>query len=130
MNVDKTQLLSGASSPESYYCTVWLQTAHHSEMAVRIMSTLDETPTTQKFYWVFTGVVYYSGPLKWQNADFTLDVNNRVDIIKKIYPTININNLDDLLSKDFYRLFKFIDNISSLEIKILASGIVRLENLP
>lgn len=123
MNIDKTHLLSGFSDPKSCYCTVWLQTVHHSEMAIRVASTLDDLPVTQKFYWIFTGVVYYSGPLRWKNADFVLDTQSKKIIISKL------NKTEYSFDEDFYGLFKFSDNLSGLKVEILASGILRVENL-
>ncbi len=128
MKIDKIELLAGVNNPKIYYCSIWLYTTHHSEIAVRVMSTLDESPATNKFYWIFTGVVYFEGPLKWQGADIYFDDIERGSLVKKIYPTFH--NIEELISSDTYRLFKFADKISELEVRILASGVMRVEKLP
>jgi hypothetical protein len=128
MNIDKPRLLAGVNEPENYYCAVWAHTVHHSELAVRIISDRDETPTTQFFYWIFSGVLFYEGPLKWQGADFSFDDSECDTILMRIYPTLN--NSEKIVIHDLHRLFKFIDKMSGLEVKILASGVIRLEKLP
>jgi hypothetical protein len=59
MKIDKTQLLSGIDNPAFCYCAIWAYTSHHSELAIRVMSTPSDTPATKKFYWIFTGVFYH-----------------------------------------------------------------------
>jgi hypothetical protein len=129
MKIDKTQLLSGIDNPEFSYCTLWMYTCHHSELVIRIMSTYSETPATKKFYWIFAGVIYHEGPEKWQGADFYIANSERDIFLKKIINPA-VGNFDVLIKSDFYQLFKFIDKISGLEIKIIASGVIRIENLP
>ena len=127
MYVDKSHLLTGVNEPENYYCAVWAYTVHHSELAVRMISTRDETPSTKKFYWIFSGVLFYEGPLNWQGADFSFDDSGRNTILMKIYPALN--NSEKLAMQNLFRLFTFIDKKSGLDVRILASGVTRLEKL-
>jgi hypothetical protein len=129
MKIDKTQLLSGIDNPEFCYCTLWMYTSHHSELAIRIMSTPSDTPATKKFYWIFAGVIYHEGPEKWQGADFYLANPERDSLLKKIINPA-VGNVDLLIRNDFYQLFKFSGKTSGLEVKIIASGVNRVEKLP
>lgn len=128
MKIDKNQLLFGIDNPEFCYCTMWVYTSHHSEMAVRIMSTPEDVPATKKFYWIFTGVIYHEGPSKWQGADFYIDSAGRDNLLRKVINP-EVGNVEELIKNEFYRLFKFKDIASGLEVKILATGIMRLEKL-
>jgi|SRR5919109_1382074 hypothetical protein len=129
MKIDKTQLLFGIDNPELCYCTMWMYTSHHSELAIRVMSTPKDTTDTKKFYWIFTGVIYHEGPSKWQGADFYIANSERDSLLKRIVNPA-VGNVDKLIESDFYHLFKFIDKISGLEVRIIASGVIRVEKLP
>ena len=129
MKIDKTQLLFGIDDPGFYYCTLWMYTCHHSELAIRIMSTRSDTPDTKEFYLIFTGVIYHEGPSKWQGVDFSIEHSERDVFLKKIINPA-VGDADVLIKNDFYKLFKFSDTASGLEVKILASAVIRVENLP
>lgn len=128
MEVDKSNLLAGLREPEKYYCTAWMYTAHHSELAIRITSDHDELPTTQSFFLLFSGVLFYEGPLRWHNADFSVDNSERDIILAKIYPSLN--NPEKIELQGLYQLVNFIDKMTGLEVKILFSGVNRVEKLP
>jgi hypothetical protein len=127
MNIKKSDLLVDISEPENFYCNVWAYTVHHSELVVRIISDNDEIPSTKKFYFVFSGVIYYEGPIKWKNVELFLDNSELEVILNKLYP--KLNNTEKIGMYDYLKLFKFIDKETNLEVKILASRVNRLENL-
>jgi len=58
----------GTTDLQAYHCKVWSYLVSHSQMLLRVYK--DDFMTGDTFQLLFTGVLYYEGPMSWQGVDF------------------------------------------------------------
>lgn len=58
------------NNPENYSCIVWHYVASLSNLRIHIYPTNQFLNTSATYYLLFSGVIYFSGPMKWDNANF------------------------------------------------------------
>jgi hypothetical protein len=111
-------------NPEFYDCTVWKYQVGHSEMIVRLYSPEEKEKDKSEFYLIFQGVLFFEGPLKWKGASFFNGANEEC---QELLHRIGLQNAREAAQSGFYRLFK--QNLSGLEVKIIAMKVIKTQNI-
>jgi hypothetical protein len=109
---------------KDYHCRVWSYLASHSALLVRAYK--EDFQTDDTWYLLFSGVVYFEGPITWVVVDFNFgSPNESLGLIRKSGAFGDMP--DDYLLKH-YHLFKI--KTGNGEVKILASNISRGNEIP
>ena len=109
---------------EYYYCSVWLYQRSHSEMVVKL-SKSDELSDPDKFYVLFTWVVYYEGPLKWQGEVFQLGSDMEC---KELLQKLGYTYPDELISSGKFHLY--VSHTTEYNVRVIAAKYSKLNKLP
>jgi hypothetical protein len=101
------------SKPEQYDCRIRNYGIGHSRLRIRVRNRLNSKDT---FYLSFTSVAYYSGPMGWNSANFTVKSDKEMLTILRLIEKFDDRLDEQLLQPPSYRLFETIGTRSIVQI--------------
>lgn len=108
---------SKVEDPQQHVCTVWGYIFGHSQMFLEVYP---EWKREERFYLLFSDVLYFEGPMKWQGSGFRFGTPVEQ---KNLYNRMSGEKLETVWNawNQTHRLY-ILDN-SRFHVYILASGI-------
>ncbi len=108
---DFQNLMISLEATQKYECRVEHYTIGHRQIRIRVNKPMGIVTDEEAFYLIFTGVVYFEGPLQWIGANFSLGTSSELTpILKQIpnlltqyVPPVNYNNLGNQNETEFRR---------------------------
>jgi hypothetical protein len=115
MSVHLNNLL-GLEAPHKYQCKVWGYVIGHSQMLLEVHPASEYD---NRFYLLFSDVLYFEGPMRWDNVNLRLGTNEEREAI---YVRLYGPKLDDirLALEQTHHLYVF--DGTGLPVRIIASG--------